>query len=478
MDRKKIIKFLEKEETYNFVLNTIDSECQKNGTHLDAYPQEYFLAGGSVANTIHHLLNKTEKPIINDIDLFYFDHRTDPSWGYLDSTNSFITQIINPVTNVDGYGRVWRGSQGEEIRMTNSQRFGIINKVTISVHLYHKEFNVTDYYEELLNGFDLNCTPVGLDRVNRKIVYTDKFVDFLSSNQIEVIGILHPLQTAVRLYKKIKELNTDSSNFTTEMSLLQHSFLISDLKTIGPEWIEKSKLYRDFISIYFKAHPYQESPEDLFYYTSTPFELKPYVDQFRFSSLNSLIGFWDIFVRNKEPQKLNKIITFYVQQRGLKIEDKKRFWDIENKTIRNCYINNKYMDFFEALSISPNYFNCDFETKDLVEVDNFFKFLQKGYMESNAFIVKNIKQQLDFIKFFEKKFVDSHGLIKMSSLSKVFYRVFNHEERTEISSLEVEVKVQAINKLLNDLWLKPKNRFLVKHKFKQKPFLNLNDFGI
>jgi len=478
MDRKKVLKFLEDKETYNRVLKIIKAECLHNGTQLDDYPQEYFIAGGSVANTIHNLLtNLFNKPIINDVDLFYFNHRAEASWNFLYDSDCFLSQSINPLTSVDGYGRTWRGSQGEEIKMVNSQRFGIINKITIDVYLWQKEFKFSDYYKQLLNNFDLNCTPVGLDRINHKIIYTDKFVDFLVSNKIEVISLHQPLQTAVRLYKKIKELNTDSSNFKDEMSLIQHSFLVSEVKTIGPEWVEKSKLYQDFISIYFKAHPYQESPEDLFYYISTPFELKPYVDQFRFDHLNSLIGFWDIFVRNKEPQKLNKIITFYVQQRGLKIEDKKSFWDIENKKIRNCYINNKYMDFFGVLNVSPNYFNCDFEIADLIRVDEFLKFIGYYHYDPYPFIVNNIKEQLNFINFFSKKFIDKHGYLKSKELIKVIqFSSFNIKDRIEISSLDVETKIESFNRLLNNIWLKPKNKNIIKHRFNfPKLSFNLND---
>lgn len=477
MNRKEIIQFLEKEETYNQILDIINRECQNNGTHIDAYPQDYFIAGGSVANTIHYILNKTEKPIINDVDLFYFRHQTEPSWGYLHDVNSFLSHTINPVTNVDSYGRVWRGSQGEEIKMVNSERFGLINKVTIDVHLWQNKFNPTIYYTELLSGFDLNCTPVGLDRVNCKIIYTDKFVDFLLTNRIEVIGINHPLQTAVRLLKKSKELKTDNSNFENEMSLLQHSFLLHDQKAIGPEWIEKSKEYKDFIANYFRPHPYQEAPQDLFYYTSKDFILKPYVTQFNFyGGTSALIGFWDLFVRLKDINKLNKIMTFYTQHRGLKIESEKYTWSLEVKSIRNNYINNNYIDFIICLNTSPNYFNCDFEVSDLVSVDNFLKFMRNGYMDPQPFIVSNIKEQLKFITFFTDNFIDKHGFFKMQILNRVVNSsTYCVEDKVGISSLNVDDKISVFNKLLNNLWIKPKNSRIIRHIFRPKLTFNLND---
>ena len=85
--------------------------------------------------------------------------------------------------------------KGESIRMSNSERFGIVNKVTIDVHLsQNTEFVSTDYYKQLIQNFDLNCCCVGIDRVNNKL-FTPKFVDFLCNNKIEVISVTYPLQT-------------------------------------------------------------------------------------------------------------------------------------------------------------------------------------------------------------------------------------------------------------------------------------------
>lgn len=477
MFRKKIIEFLESNETYNKVLDIISNECRLNGTQIDDYPQEYFLAGGSVANTVHFLLNKSDKPIINDVDLFYFNHLLEPNWGFPVDSDFFLNQRINPLTSVDGYGTVWLGSEGEEIRMVNSERFNIINKVTINVHLFNREFKVTDYYKELLNNFDLSCTPVGLDRINGKIIYTDRFVDFLATNQIEVIGILHPLQTAVRMYKKIKELKTDSSNFNNEMSLLQHSlafFHSGNRRGIGPEWVEKSKKYKEFVSFYFERdnnNNYLEPNNNLFYYTAKKFEVKPYISQFSFDGQNSLIGFWDLFVRLKHPKNLNKLVTFYIQNRNLMVEDKILFWDPNIKRIKNNIINNRYFDFINCFNLSINYLNYDYEISELIKVDKFFKILNDNGLNPQPFIVKNIKEQIKFIDFFQKRFIDNHGFIKNGILQKVLkFSFFDFKERLKISSLDKETKINSFNKLLNNLWIKPKNKFYFKHKFNKSLF--------
>jgi hypothetical protein len=475
MNRKEIIQFLEKEETYNQVLEIIKNECHNSGTHFDIYPKEYFLAGGSVANTIYYLLNKEkfDKPVINDVDLFYFNHKKEHSWSVYHDVNhdSFIQQEINTTTNLDGYGRAWLGSNGEQIRMVSSERFDIINKITIDVNLWQKDFNPTDYYSQLLNNFDLNCVHAGLDRINNKIIYTDKFMDFLVSNQIEVTGISHPLQTAVRMYKKSKELLTDTSNFDLEMSLLQHSFIYDPVKVIGPEWMAKTELYGDFLREYFIEDPLSKhgNTENIYHYTSKDFTIKNYVSQFNLSRKNSLVVFWDIFIRVKSPEKLNKLLTFYTRYNYLQLNEVPKKWRRQTDTTLlggQKFINNSYFDFIDCISVSPVYFDLDFEISELESIDAFFKYLKLTPIDPKIFIVKNVKEQLKFIDFINKRFVDKHGNLKESVLSKTILLANNTiKDKLNISSLDVNVKIEAFNKSLNNIWIKPKNGFVFKHKF-------------
>ena len=73
-----------------------------------------------------------------------------------------------------------------------------------------------EYYQSLLNNFDLNCCCAGLDSVNKKIIYTAQFIEFLC-DKIEVTSTLTPLNTAIRSNNKTKDLKTNS--------LLKHEFL-------------------------------------------------------------------------------------------------------------------------------------------------------------------------------------------------------------------------------------------------------------
>lgn len=475
MNKKEIIQFLEKEETYNQVLEIIENECHNNGTHLGAYPQDYFIAGGAVANTIHYLLNKENfnRPVINDVDLFFFNHIPDIIW-YEYNADMILQENINNTVNTNGYGNSWVGSHGEEIRMVNSERFDIINKITINVHLWRKNFVVTDYYKQLLNNFDLNCTMVGLDRVNNKFVFDDEFVYFLETNKIEVRGINNPIQTAVRMYKKGIELKTNTVSFETEMSLLQHSFIMYGGRSIGPEWMLKVDNYGEFLRDYFMEDPKTKhgNTENLYHYTSKPFELKEYVNQFNFTNNKTLIFFWDVFVRVKCKETLGKLLTFYFNFKGLRKESETKTWSCDSVLLRtNKPINRGGYDLMDIAPRVSNYFDCSYSVQDLIQIDEFFSYLGSFNLDPYLYITSNVKEQKEFIKFFNKYFI-KNGLIRTDFLMKVLRQSsLDDKKRTDIVSTNKEVKIKTFKVLLDNIWINKKSSSQLKHRFTKN---NLN----
>lgn len=476
MDRKKITEFLEKEETYNKVLSFLNGKC---GDFND-YPDEYFIAGGSIANTLHCILNGGESPVINDLDLFYFHHTRQQLWLHGQPGDNFIQQTINNTINIDGYSRVWYGSVGEEISMTSSERFGDINKITINVHLYQDEFNPSDYYEQLLNNFDLNCCAVGIDRVSKKIIYTKHFVDFLSHNKIEVISMAHPLQTAVRMKKKSEELKTDTSNFKTEMSLIQHSFLVigGGRKAIGLEWSSKIKSHTDFIDEYFVFDEVQmgnivTGEPTLFYYGPTNFILNPATHQFKFKGSHSLISFWDIFIRGKKEneKKGNELIKFYMEKMGLKVTTDSGV-KYENRNLHSATskkINRTNFDPISIVSLSPNYLDCDFDFDDLRKIYTINRYFTENGIDPAIFLADTIKNHIKVLTYIRKNFITETGLFKSGIFQKIINRSYSNEEknhRINLGSLDYKKKIKSFKLLVNGLWIKDK--WVYKHSFKNK----------
>ena len=495
MTRSETIKFLNEKDTYNTIMGILDYKLALNSGKdiLTDYPTHSFIAGGAVANTIYYLLNKNkfDSPIINDIDLFCINSTHEPHQYFSHHANeNFIHTTLNENINIDGYGRVWRGSCGESLSMVSSNRFGVLNEVKIDVKLLNNsEFNEVNYYLDILKVFDLNCCSAGIDRVNEKIIYTDKFIDFLLTNKIEVTNISQPLQTTYRLHKKIKELKTDKSNLDIEMSLIQHSCFKSNINWIGPEWLEKIKDNNKLFHKYFKIGtdnvytPYDGAES----YHIKDFKLQKYVNDFNFYMLDndSIIAFWDLFIRRKNIKNYDKVLTFYQTIGKIKKESKidfiksllmkkKPIWFSKNVVTTPISSDLCILTF---LGECPNYLDCDFTVSDLRTINNFDTFLKNNFIiNSSIFLVDNVKDHIKMIDYVYKRFI-KNGVFREGLLNKL---VIKQKKLTKISSLNYDEKVKSIEKILNDLWIKDYHNgyHSIKHRFvKRKKFntIDLND---
>ena len=493
MNRKELIKFLNSGETYNKVLDIINRKLQSDGVGVDDYPMHYFIAGGSVANTIYHLLNegKFKEPIINDIDLFFFNNIQGFDWYPSNDTGMFINANLSSVAGIDSYNRVWVGPSGESMRMVNSERFGIVNKVSINVYKESiQNFRETNYYKTLLSVFDLNCCTAGLDRINRKIVYTEDFLDFLMSDMIEVMNVSQPLQTAVRLKNKSIQLGTNTSNFETEINLIKHSFIIRKIYSIGPEWVKKVKDNRDFVLEHFDFNIKEiNNNEGIFNYTVKSFEIEKYYKNFLILNNSKLIAFWNLFVRKKNKQALEKVLTFYNNiyselNGGKNIQNQETFiYDPNMITKIGCKTVFGNFDFVTILAMSPSYFNCDFTLEDLEEVYSFNGyFVQEMFSGSDIFITKNINDHIKMLEYVKKTFIDKYGTFRKDLLGKLILRS-RVNKKNNLATLDYKEKINTIKKLIDGMLVKSYHgwhgKSTLKHKFisnKNEPFniLDLN----
>ena len=130
MDKKEIINFLEDRKTYEKVLDILKSLDTSENKNFDSEVED-LIAGGWVANTIYHLLNKerSPKPIINDIDVFSMEVNNDIFFRNHTDENFLMGEGISNETNVDGYGKIWVGKYGNTLSMVSTTRNGLLNKI-------------------------------------------------------------------------------------------------------------------------------------------------------------------------------------------------------------------------------------------------------------------------------------------------------------------------------------------------------------
>ena len=166
---------------------------------LAPIPNEGFLAGGAVANTLLGMKYGDIEYPINDLDIYI---EKDPNGPTRDAGAPLRSD--NLIVE-DGY---WGGTigydQGTTYRIVSVDREGLYNYINISAIINRSKSSNPTY---ILKGFDLNCCQVGIDLSTNTLYYTPQFEEFMKTKQLDVTSVYTPAHTAIRLFKKKKELN-------------------------------------------------------------------------------------------------------------------------------------------------------------------------------------------------------------------------------------------------------------------------------
>lgn len=177
------------------VLNILNETC--------IIPDNGFLAGGAVANTLLSMKYGDTYPI-NDLDIFIESEEKDDPFD-MEYRSSMAPTRTQELTILSGY---YEGElsydHGSNYRILEVERDGLLNWITIS--RVSDRSNLRNY-SYILNGFDFNCCQVGIDLKTNELYYTEEFEEFLNTKQLDVTAIYTPAHTAIRLFKKKKELN-------------------------------------------------------------------------------------------------------------------------------------------------------------------------------------------------------------------------------------------------------------------------------
>ena len=174
-------------------------------SELCAIPDNGFLSGGAVANTL--LSMKYGKPYpINDLDIFIETEDDPDPFDILPESHRGRTPTRTQTLVIQsGYYEGELGyDHGSNYRILEVDRDGLLNWITIS-RVINRD-NIRNY-RYILNGFDFNCCQVGIDLKTNELYYTDEFEEFLNTKQLDVTAIYTPAHTAIRLFKKKKELD-------------------------------------------------------------------------------------------------------------------------------------------------------------------------------------------------------------------------------------------------------------------------------
>jgi len=167
------------------------------------FPQEGYLAGGSLANLIWEYTSG-QKAVINDVDIFNFHAKLDDDSLFYGST---LTKDGEKLFYNQSQKHFYQDYTGlcTSIRSKDCYLISHTENKDIYNHIFYKGTN--DSIILVIDSFDLNCTQIGYDIKNDTFVWTEEFSQFLKTGELRFTNLNSPHHSAIRILKKRDELN-------------------------------------------------------------------------------------------------------------------------------------------------------------------------------------------------------------------------------------------------------------------------------
>lgn len=402
---------LEDREIVNIILTKLSKLCP--------IPKHGFLAGGAIANTLLSMKYGKDYPI-NDLDVFIED--TDE-----EGTTTRTTPMRSNGLVVQGgyFSHELSYDHGSNYRILNVKREGLLNTITVSrVH----NRNVARDYQYILNGFDFNCCQVGIDLNNNTLYYTDEFIEFLNTKQLDITAIYTPSHTAIRLFKKKDELDC-YCNIEKCMELLSQPLIRENRLHLSPRYFGFyfSHKYKDMfmkyykeIKTYFKIVRFFEDKKQMYYLANknmvtfsndkdhvanwlNPSNSIPKDMLELWSKYNDVMWTLEPIKYTKPKEEINKLLdgitynplTLMCSYKFVSGKLKNSLLKKYNTVIR-CGEHTKLISF-----INVDFCNCDFTEEHIMVIENY---INENMMFLNIIISYNlnIQESISLIKNIKK----------------------------------------------------------------------------
>ena len=173
------------------------------------------VAGQAVASAVSGLFGDGTAVIYNDIDVF----RPMPD----DRKRSTKGRVLGMAAEMSTYSSESYGhlnaSDTFHYRVARTSRDGMLNEILTFGDT--KDFlsgskNITRF----LQSFDFNCVQVGIDLATSELVWTEDYADFFRTKELLVSNVRTPVHSAIRWFKKVKELKGIYANTEAAMEIL------------------------------------------------------------------------------------------------------------------------------------------------------------------------------------------------------------------------------------------------------------------
>ena len=394
-------------------------------------PKRGFIAGGSLANTIWELVSGN-KAVVNDIDVFLFRQRTDVP---LEETREtlFRYKETDKKFYEDYTGICWSTFTKNFYSIVSSETNGIFNEILYDSNIEEPQF--------ILNSFDINCTRVGYSIELDKFYWTKDFEDFLTTGKLLVSNLTTPSHTAVRIFKKSKELNSpvDEFEFKVISQALNSTFNDTNKLRFKERYNTIFEKYSEDLSEYFKIERDTlnenyiklnfNSDDKLYYLKSVKYEI---ID--KGEEVYNIVDNWND--NNVRSLNTSKDFLFYIRN-IYGNEELKKYWN----ELSNCFETTDYVD-------------CEPSDNDFGLLTRFLKHSPKSF---NKLKGMKLSEQIELIKTLLNHFSED-PIIAISLLESDRFKM--PEEFDESTKLLLELSVRK--EIVNDGRNKVKNILLEK----------------
>jgi len=228
-NKEHLVQILENPTTVDFLIKIL-----KDKFNCDL-PDTGHLCGQSLSSAFTELLNMDINYVYNDIDIFYIVHAStfresnnfkrsrDIQKGRTNNTSYFRDFFVDS----DYYSQITYINSISHYKVEHSFSMGPINKTYVSM-LSNIDFGLYEFKDltySIIENFDINSTQIGIELSSRKIVYTDNFLNFILSRQLEISKWNTPVHSLIRIEKKKQELGNNVFYNLEENKMLSLTYI-------------------------------------------------------------------------------------------------------------------------------------------------------------------------------------------------------------------------------------------------------------
>ena len=269
-------------------------------------PDDGFLSGGSLANTVYGLLYDVDTKF-DDVDIFKLKKIVKNRESIHDSKFFIQTDIkkilINGVN--EDYLPYVREIGDNFFSIDNSKEEGILNTIEYYANIESPFF---------ITGFDLSCTQVSYDLKNKEPFYTKEFEHFLINKEIVVNNLKTPSNTIIRYLKKCKDLGIKPVKETLDMVyvFLKHyknMYVSESYRFFKEKTYKKFKLNKNVLEKYFIVKETKNKGSDSLLYELLLNENAP-VDKEHLDKIDILKQYIDCYKFPKFWKRINNDTYF------------------------------------------------------------------------------------------------------------------------------------------------------------------------